>query len=156
LFSQASFLPNTNLSPLPPFLLRQPQNHDSSFPNQQDSSEDTKDVAAQTLGITLVKVPRWWNGKKERFASLLNFLSSISKLLLTVVISLLAIVSKIRPDLAPAQPEIETSTEPEEQPLTDTRGHIEDIGQPITANFFAQTQINPTNWYSFLPQKNNF
>ena len=101
-------------------------------------------------GITLITVPCWWDGKKER---LIDHPSSLTLPLLYPDFpknnSLVATIQKERPEML--QEEIAGPEEiPSEAPdgfFKEKTAQIEDIGEPVNACFFTLSSVDPTNWY---------
>ena len=96
---------------------------------------------AREQGITLVRIPFWWDGRIDRCTSPRNRPSTnicISSLAATIN----ALTGQVlnRGTAKPIPDEI-----PEHLRVPD-RVDVPDIGQPVTACFFLQSDLDPKDW----------
>ena len=105
--------------------------------------DDLKKELMRAKGITLITVPCWWDGKRNRYCHL-----SLSPALKNH--SLLATLRRDAPNVTVNHPPEDGEAIPEEIParfLEKHVPHVEDIGEPTIATFMTSTSVDPTGWY---------
>jgi len=119
-----------------------------------ESRDNIKQTLAKEKGITLITVPFWWDGERDRLVKkrILRILRLLFPLPPLVYNSLIATIREARPDLqayfASSQTK-EAKPIPADMPsgLLDKHSQeIVDIGQPISACFFSTANVDPSNW----------
>eukprot|EP01114_Cavostelium_apophysatum_P019197 TRINITY_DN611_c0_g1_i1.p1 TRINITY_DN611_c0_g1~~TRINITY_DN611_c0_g1_i1.p1 ORF type:complete len:842 (-),score=138.94 TRINITY_DN611_c0_g1_i1:636-3161(-) len=104
------------------------QHYEQSFPVKSLSEQRSRDVektsACQSLGITLVRIPYWWNGLAEE---------------------LIATIHQVRPDvlhdLRNANAKPVPQVRPQKRTISqNTRGHLE-------AKIWNAEEVDPSNWW---------
>jgi len=106
--------------------------------------DEMKRTLAQQQGINLFIIPCWWDGKPDRYRLKTPFYLC----LFNFANSLVETIRLRRPDLVA---HVETSGMPIPTAIppyiTKQTKEIADIGEAVTACFFVNSAINPTDWY---------
>mgnify|MGYP001060715403 FL=1 len=111
----------------------------------QEKDSKKKEVA-RMRDIDLVIVPFWWDGSEERCEHQLKCNRSD---LIFVLLSLIASIRLVRPDLLLEKPNLGTpiSTDAPTRLLEEMQeSNIEGIGRPTNACFFTMSAVDPKGW----------
>jgi len=108
-----------------------------------------KKKLAEKKGITLMAIPCWWDGRRQRYSLLVLCTFSYPYAHLLFSLSLEATIKSVRPDLLKEVVTDLNAIIPSKPPLNFMSGHkvkLEDIGEPITACFFTMSNVDPKDW----------
>ena len=115
--------------------------------------DSLKEELAASKGITLITVPFWWDGKKERFTHPQLKIKALhindrpplnSPLTNSLIATIQAAAPQLLTDVRISSPPIPATmpVDAEETPV-----HVEGVGEPTQACFFTLSKVDPKNWY---------